>query len=118
MRFITSGRAAALAASLTLGLAACGAGPGSSNSADGDTITIGAILSLSGTYSTLGPPEKVSMEMGVKAVNAKGGVTIGGKKYKLALKVIDDKSDAATAGVAAYRQFATVDNTPVVAIGL
>src|SRR5689334_8594739 len=99
MQIRTSGRAAAVAASLMLGLAACGGGPGSSSSADSDTITIGAILSLSGTYSTLGPPEKTSMEMGVKAVNDKGGVTIGDKKYKLALKVIDDKSDAATAGV-------------------
>lgn len=121
MRVITPLRLASLAAaaSLVLGTTACGGGPGgAAGEVKGDTITIGAILSMSGAYSTLGPPEKVSMEMGVKALNDKGGVTIGDKKYKLALKVVDDKSDAATAGVAAYRDLATVDNAPVVAIGL
>ncbi|MFJ9893538.1 ABC transporter substrate-binding protein [Streptomyces sp. NPDC091280] len=102
-------------------IAALGTGCGNrlvGGSQSGDTITLGAILSLSGTFSTLGPPQKTAMEMGTTAVNAAGGVTVGGKKYKVKVKVIDDKSDVGLAGVAAYRQLAVVDKVPALAIGL
>ena len=113
-------RGAAMASSaLLMTLAACGNGPGGgSGGSDGDTVRLGAILSLSGTYSTLGPPEQKAMEMGVDAVNKAGALKVGDKTYKLDLKVIDDQSDAGTAGVAAYRQLASVDSVPVLAIGL
>ncbi|QNA72486.1 ABC transporter substrate-binding protein [Streptomyces sp. So13.3] len=95
----------------------CGNGP-AGGSQSGDAVTVGAILSLSGAFSTLGPPEKIAIQMGIDAVNSAGVVSVDGKKYKLAVKVIDDKSDAGTTGVAAYRQLAVVDKVPALAIGL
>ncbi len=77
------------------------------------TVTVGAILPLSGLFSTLGPPERDAIAMGVERVNAAGGVTVGGKKYTLAVKVLDDESSAATVGIADYRQLVQVDRVPV-----
>ena len=114
-------RASAVVLSLasSIALAACGNGPaGGGSGDDGDSVTLGAILSLSGTFSTLGPPEQQAMKMGIDAVNKAGGFKVNDKTYKLALKVVDDQSDAGTAGVAAYRKLASVDNVPVLAIGL
>jgi len=73
----------------------CGNGPAGS-SQSGDTVTVGAILSPSGAYSTLGPPEKTAIQMGIDAVNSAGGVSVDGKKYKLAVKVIDDNESGSS----------------------
>ena len=78
---------------------------------------IGAILSQSGVYSTLGPPEKKAMTMGVEALN-KAGFTVGDKKYTMDITYTDDKSDAATTGVAAFRQMTQSDKLPVIGFGL
>ncbi len=77
------------------------------------TVTVGAILPLSGLFSTLGPPERDAIAMGVDRVNQAGGVTVGGKTYLLAVKVLDDESSAATVGIADYRQLVQVDEVPL-----
>lgn len=80
------------------------------------TVTIGAILPLSGLFSTLGPPERDAMQMSIEKINHDGGFTVGGQHYKLALKVMDDESSAATVGIAAYRQLVQVDKVPVLVL--
>ena len=80
------------------------------------TVTMGAILPLSGLFSTLGPPERDAMQMAVEKINAGGGFAVDGQKYKLALKVLDDESTAATVGIAAFRQLVQVDNVPVLVL--
>lgn len=91
--------------------------PGSSVSGSGSVATVGAILSLSGSFSTLGPPEQKAMEMGVEALN-QAGFTVGGKKFTLKVNYADDKSDAPTTGATEFRQMTQADHLPLVAIGL
>lgn len=102
-------RTAALAASVSSLLLALGP---TAQAAD-RTVTIGAILPLSGLFSTLGPPERDALRMSVKKINAAGGFTVDGKQYKLKLKVLDDESNAATVGISDYRQLVAVDRVPV-----
>ncbi len=80
------------------------------------TVTLGAILPLSGLFSTLGPPERDAMQMAVEKINAGGGFEVAGQHYKLALKVLDDESSPATVGIAAYRQLVQVDKVPVLVL--
>lgn len=80
------------------------------------TVTLGAILPLSGLFSTLGPPERDAMQMAVEKINQGGGFEVAGQKYKLALKVLDDESTAATVGIAAFRQLVQVDKVPVLVL--
>ena len=53
---------------------------------DGDTITLGAALSLTGKYTTAGNHTKRGYELAAERINSRGGVTVGGKKYKIKLK--------------------------------
>lgn len=58
-----------------------------------DTITLGAALSQSGKYARESKFYFDAYHFAVDAVNRKGGVHVGGKSYKLALKLYDDQSD-------------------------
>ena len=49
----------------------------------GDTIVLGAAVSLTGKYSTNGEHTKNEYNMAVQRINDMGGVTVGGKSYKL-----------------------------------
>jgi branched-chain amino acid transport system substrate-binding protein len=60
----------------------------------GNTIKIGTSLPLSGTYSAFNAILKGEQAY-FSYVNAKGGVTVAGKKYKLQLVSKDDAYDAA-----------------------
>ena len=115
-------------AGVLLATAACSSGStgGGGKAAGGDAkgsgggtgvAKIGAILSESGVYSTLGPPEKKAITMGLEALN-KEGFMVGDKKYTMDVTITDDKSDAATSGVAAFRQMTQSDKLPVIGFGL
>ncbi|WP_019633332.1 ABC transporter substrate-binding protein [Actinomadura atramentaria] len=101
------------ASALLVPLAACGSG---SSGGDGSTVKVGAILSMSGIYSTLGAPQKKALQMGVEELN-KQGFTVAGKKHTLAIEYADDKSDAATTGVTQLRELAQAQKLPVIAYG-
>ncbi|WP_436498214.1 ABC transporter substrate-binding protein [Actinokineospora sp. HUAS TT18] len=104
---------ALLAASLAITAAGCGTQAG----ADDPVVTVGAILSMSGVYATLGPAEKNAMTMGVEALN-KVGFTVDGKRRTLEITYADDKSDPATSGVTALREMTQAQHLPVIAYGL
>ncbi len=72
-------------------------------------IRIGALFSVTGSASFLGEPEKNTLEMLVKEINAKGGI----KGSKIELMVYDTQGDATKA-----KQLATklIKNDKVVAI--
>ena len=70
---------------------------------DGDTITLGAAVSLTGKYATNGEHTQRGYDLAVQVINDKGGVNINGKKYKLAVKYYDDESDANKAATLAQR---------------
>ncbi|HST03347.1 MAG TPA: branched-chain amino acid ABC transporter substrate-binding protein [Chloroflexia bacterium] len=56
----------------------------------GDTIKIAVDLPTSGADASDGVPTRNGVELAIDQANAKGGVTIGGKTYKLAMYALDD----------------------------
>jgi len=60
-----------------------------------DTITLGSAISITGKYSQEGKNASDGYNFAVKKINEKGGVTVGGKKYKLEVKYYDDESTPA-----------------------
>lgn len=61
----------------------------------GDTITLGAAVSMTGKYSTNGKNTVDGYQLAAKRVNEAGGVKVGGKTYKLEIKYYDDESTSA-----------------------
>jgi branched-chain amino acid transport system substrate-binding protein len=60
------------------------------------TITFGAALSLTGKVSTEGRLVKVGYDIYVDEINKRGGIKVGGKPHRVAIKYYDDQSDAGT----------------------
>lgn len=58
-----------------------------------DTIVLGAAVSQTGKYAREGKFYVDAYQMVVDAINKAGGVKVGGKAYKLELKMYDDQSD-------------------------
>jgi len=70
---------------------------------EGDTIILGAAVSLSGKYSTNGEHTQNGYNMAVKRINDMGGVNVGGKSYKFDIIYYDDESDSSRAAQLAER---------------
>jgi len=58
-----------------------------------DEIVLGSAISQTGKYAREGKFYVDAYTLTVDAVNKAGGVKVGGKSYKLALKLYDDQSD-------------------------
>ncbi len=56
-------------------------------------ITIGAVLPTTGAFAASGGYFKQGYELATKEVNDKGGLEVGGKKYHITLKILDDGSN-------------------------
>jgi branched-chain amino acid transport system substrate-binding protein len=67
-----------------------------SASAD-DVIRFGAAVSLTGPLSTEAKQAKDGYDFYVEQVNERGGIPIGGKKYKVEITYYDDGSNPETA---------------------
>ncbi len=76
---------------LTLAAAAVLAGAGVAVAAD--EIVLGAAISQTGKYAREGKFYVDAYSLTVDAINKAGGVKVGGKPYRLALKLYDDQSD-------------------------
>ena len=61
--------------------------------ADDDVITLGASLQSTGSQANTGRYYVDAYKLAVDTINAKGGVKVGDKTYKLALKLYDNQSD-------------------------
>jgi branched-chain amino acid transport system substrate-binding protein len=70
---------------------------------EGDTIILGAAVSLTGKYSTNGKNTKDGYDLALSTLNGNGGVKIGGKSYKLKIVYYDDESTPARAAQLAER---------------
>ena len=70
---------------------------------EGDTITLGSALSLTGKYATNGLHTQRGYDFAVDRINATGGVSVGGKSYKLTVKYYDDESTPARGAQLAER---------------
>jgi branched-chain amino acid transport system substrate-binding protein len=80
---------------------------------DGDVIKIGFNLELTGDIPKVGEASKFAAEMLKEDINAKGGLEVGGKKYKLEF-IYQDNEAKADSAVNAALKLITQDN--VVAI--
>jgi branched-chain amino acid transport system substrate-binding protein len=88
-----------LAASVAI-LVLAGASPGK---VEGDTVVLGAAVSLTGKYSVNGKNTKDGYDLAVKRINEMGGVKVGGKSYKLKVLYYDDESTPARGAQLAER---------------
>jgi len=61
--------------------------------ADDDVITLGASVQSTGSQANTGRYYVDAYKLAVDTINAKGGVKVGDKAYKLALKLYDNQSD-------------------------
>ncbi len=59
-----------------------------------ETLKIGALVTLSGAGAAWGQGMKNAAELAADQVNAKGGLEVGGKKYKVEVVAYDDKYQA------------------------
>jgi branched-chain amino acid transport system substrate-binding protein len=57
-----------------------------------DTITFGAAVSLTGKTAKEGEYTRDGYNFAVDTINASGGITVGGKKYRIAVKYYDDET--------------------------
>lgn len=69
----------------------------------GDTIIFGAALSETGKYSTNGKHTRNGYELAKKRINGMGGISVGGKLYKIDIKYYDDESTPARGAQVAER---------------
>lgn len=83
--------AAAVAAAALLAAAALAAQAGTAASGQ---ITIGASIPLSGPLAGFGSFQKWGYTKAVSEANAKGGILVDGKKLKVKLILLDDKTDS------------------------
>jgi branched-chain amino acid transport system substrate-binding protein len=77
---------------MVLGAVALGTALPAQAKVDGDTIVLGSAISFTGKYATNGIHAKNGFDLGVKRINEMGGVTVGGKAYKLKVRYYDDES--------------------------
>jgi branched-chain amino acid transport system substrate-binding protein len=98
MTIMRIGPAAFSAAAVAFGLGA--AAPAI---ADDDTIVLGAAVSQTGKFSVSGLHTQNGYDFAVDKVNSMGGVKVGDKTYKLAIKYYDDESEATRSAELAER---------------
>jgi branched-chain amino acid transport system substrate-binding protein len=85
-----------------------------SSSKDGDTISIGVVLPISGREGKPGQYQKEAIELAIKQINDRGGLTANGKKYKLKEVFYDDGSDSAKSANLAERVMSSDNVTAVI----
>lgn len=64
----------------------------SGNGTDGGTITFGATISITGELAEEGRYTRDGYLMAINTINREGGINVGGKIYRLALRYYDDES--------------------------
>lgn len=94
----TWGRRAALAA----GLISLAAVPAAAK-VEGDTIYLGATISLTGKYSTNGQHTRNGYDLAIAAINEAGGVRVGERDYRVEVVYYDDESTPARGAQLAKR---------------
>lgn len=68
---------------------------GAASAEEAGVIRLGAAVSLTGKYSSNGAFTRNGYDLAVKRINEEGGVTVGGKPYKLEIVYYDDESTPA-----------------------
>lgn len=77
--------------------------PFAAQAQEAETLKIGALVTLSGAGASWGQGMKNAAEIAAAQVNAKGGLEVAGKKYKVEVVAYDDKYQANEAVTVANR---------------
>ena len=93
---------AGIAGIAALGLGVLAAGEAQAK-VEGDTVYLGAAVSLTGKYTTAGEHTQRGYDLAVKTINDAGGITVGGKTYRLEVIYYDDESTPARGAQLAER---------------
>jgi len=80
----------------------------SGSAAASPAITLGASVQMTGPLANTGRYYRDGYEFAVKRINAAGGVKVGGQRYELQLKMLDNQSDV-NLSVRQYTQLLTQD---------
>lgn len=96
-------------AALLIGAGCQREAPTPASPAGGGTLTIGALLPLTGDAAQWGAPARNAAQLAVDEINAAGGVN----GQRVALAVEDDRCDAKE-GVSAFNKLVAAHKTPVV----
>jgi branched-chain amino acid transport system substrate-binding protein len=106
-------RIAALAAALTLGLAGCAESTesegGTAPADESGPITIGAVLDITGAGASLGVPERQTLELLAKQLQAEGG--IDGREVEL---IIEDNQSTEDGAAQAMNKLVSQDQVDIV----
>ncbi|MBV1703245.1 MAG: amino acid ABC transporter substrate-binding protein [Hyphomicrobiales bacterium] len=73
-----------------------------------DVVTLGASVQLTGSSANTGRYYKDAYQFAIDKIDAAGGVKVGGKTYKLALKILDNQSNV-NLSVRQYVQLVSAD---------
>ena len=100
---------ALLALLIPTALSACGTGSaGTTGNSTGGTLVFGTAVSLTGATSSEGNDTLNGYKIWADTVNASGGITVGGKAYKVQIKSYDDGSNP-TKSAQLMQQLITTD---------
>ena len=83
------------------------------SAAQGNTITVGVVLPLTGKEAKPGQYQKEGIDLAIKQINDKGGIPVKGKKYQIKEVFYDDGSDG-TKSASLVERAMTSDNATVV----
>ena len=83
------------------------------SAAQGNTITVGVVLPITGKEGKPGQYQKEGIELAIKQINDKGGIPVKGKKYQIKEVFYDDGSDG-TKSASLVERAMTSDNATVV----
>lgn len=78
----------------------------------GDTVKLGAILPLTGSFATYGQPLQQAAELAVEEVNEAGGISVGGEEFEVELAVYDDGTEYAKNIPQVFSQAVLRDKVP------
>lgn len=84
-----------------------------SAAAQAQTVTFGIVSATTGPLAAPGKFQLNGFRLAAEEINSRGGFKVGGKTYKVELKIYDTHCNAA-AGASAMQRLATVDRVPVV----
>jgi branched-chain amino acid transport system substrate-binding protein len=94
--------------SVASAILAAAIGLGWSTAVSAADIVLGASVQLTGPSANTGRYYKDAYEFAIDKINEGGGVTVGGEKHKLALKIYDNQSDV-NLSVRQYTQLVSQD---------
>lgn len=96
------GKIAGCGLGIALALGAVSSSP-SLAKVEGDTVVLGAAVSLTGRYSRNGEHTKNGYDLAVRLINERGGFEVAGRRYRLEIVYYDDESTPARASQLAER---------------